>query len=306
MADRKTGITDEINIIRESDSKDLTSELGIIQSAQWTIDIPEELRSSVGNTPDLQAAIQQVAGVDLTLTVELPDLSALKLVGTYTDNGDGTYSFSFDDKLPSFTAKITVTENDDNLELTGIKFLTAEITVQEGSPVQIQFSGEGLDADFIDEKISTPDPESPSQFLDAFLKLGGSNVGSVDSATITYDRDNGPDSGSQRGLSSELAGDPTPDQIIEGNKFYSLSSTVEITDAQAFEETFNSSSQPFGLSDATQRTSATLVLNDGDDNFELGDAKINNNSGQVTDEAGEIRTVDIQANALSATVEGST
>lgn len=307
MADRKTGIADAINLIRENDSTDITDQLGIITRVAWTINLPENPRSSVGKAPTLQAAIQQVAEVSLTLELEINDFRALKTVGTYTNNGDGTYSFSFDDRLPEFTAKLEVTENEDNLELSGLKFLGPNtLTIQEGEPVEMTLEAQGKDADLLDENITQPDPLNPSQFLDAYLKLGGTDVASIDSASITYDRSQGPDAGPVRGLKNANADNRRqPDQIIEGNKIFNFDSTVQITDKQAFEETFNSTSQPFGIEDATTRTSATVVLNNGDDNFELSDAKITENTGELTNEAGEIRTVDLSGNSFDAAVSGN-
>lgn len=309
MADRKTGITDEAVFVREDTSTDITSDLGIIKNVAWTISLPEQPRSSVGNQPDLQAAVKQVAEVEVTAELELPGFKALgRLFGTYTDNGDGTYDVTLDDKMPELTVKLNVTESDDNLELTGIKFLGPnDITVREGEPITLTVQGQGKDADLLDETLSTPSPSDPSQFLDAHLELGGSELAAIDSANITYDRSQGPDTGPARGLTNASASNRRqPDQIIEGNKIFNFDSTVQVTDKQAFEETFNSTSQPFGIEDATSRTSAKMVLNDGDDNFDLTDAKITENSGELTNEAGEIRTVDISGNSFAATVSGNT
>jgi len=307
MADRKTGIADAVNIIRESDSEDLTDELGIISSVEWGINLPEDPRSSVGKSPTLQASIEQLGSVDLRLEIEASDFRAFKLQGTYTDNGDGTYDLTLDDRLPYFTAKLAVTESDDNLELTGLKFLTATLTIEDGQPVNIVFEAVGKDGQLLDESVSQPNPADPSQFLDAFIQLGGSDVASVNSATITYDRSQGRDTGAVKGLTNSNADNRrNPDEIIEGNKIFDFDSTVQITDTQAFEETFNSTSQPYGLSDATGRTSMTIVINDGDDNFELSDAKITENSGELRNEAGEIRTVDLTGNSFDATVSGNT
>lgn len=308
MADRKTGIADDINLIRESDDTDITADLGIITNVSYAINLPEDPRSSVGKAPTLQAAVQQVAEVSLTIDLEIPGFEALKLFGTFTDNGDGTYDVSLDDRLPYFTAKLGVTETDDNLELSGLKFIGPNnLTITEGEPVQLTVEAQGKDADLLDEAITTPDPTDPSQFLDAYLQLGGQDVAAIDSATITYDRSQGPDAGPVRGLKNANADNRRqPDEIIEGNKIFNFDSTVQITDTQVFEETFNSTSQPFGIEDATTRTSATIVINSGDDNFELSDAKITENTGELTNEAGEIRTVDISGNSFDATVSGNT
>lgn len=307
MADRKTGIADEINLVRESDSENLTDELGIISNVDWTINLPEDPRSSVGNSPTLQAAIEQLGSVELRVEVEASDFRAFKLQGTYTDNGDGTYDLTLDDRLPYFTAKLEVTETTDNLEFTGIKFLTATLTIEDSQPVSIVFEGVGKDAQLLDESVTTPSPENPSQFLDAFMQLGGTDVAAVNSASIVYDRSQGRDTGAVKGLTNSSASNRrNPDEIIEGNKLFNWDATVQITDRQAFEETFNSTSQPYGLSDATTRTSMTIVINDGDDNFELSDAKISENSGQLTNDAGEIRTVDLSGNSFDATVSGNT
>ena len=308
MADRKTGIADAVNIIRESDSTDITDELGIIVNVSWSINLPENPRSSVGKAPTLQAAVEQPAEVGLTMELEINDFRAFKLFGTFTDNGDGTYDVKLDDKLPEFTAKLEVTNNEDNLELTGLKFLGPNnLTISTGDAVNLTLEAQGKDADLLDENITQPDPADPSQPLDAYLKLGGNDVASVDSATITYDRSQGPDAGPNRGLKNANADNRRqPDEIIEGNKFFDFDSTVEITDKQAFEETFNSTSQPFGIEDATSRTTATIVINDGDDNFELTDAKITENTGELTNEAGEIRTVDLSGNSFDASISGNT
>lgn len=307
MATRKTGVSDEINVVRESDTQDITSDLGIIQEAEWTIRLPENPRSSVGKAPTLQAAVEQMAEVSVRLDLEPNTFEALKLVGTYQDNGDGTYDLSLDDRLPYFTVKMNVTDSDDNLELSGIKFLKATLTIQDGNAVELTVEGEGMDADLLDEAISTPDPSGPSQFLDSHLKLGGSDVASIESATIIYDRSQGQDVGPVRGLKNANADNRRqPDEIIEGNKLFDFDSTVEITDKQAFEETFNSSGQPFGIEDATARTTATIVINNGDDNFKLTDAKITENTGTLNEDGGEIRTVDLSGNSFDATVSGNT
>ena len=308
MADRKTGIGDAVNIIREKDSTDITDQLGIIVNVSWSINLPENRKSSVGKTPTLQAAVAQPAEVGLTIDLEIPDFKAFKLFGTFTDNGDGTYDVTLDDKLPEFTAKLEVTNNEDNLKLTGLKFLGPNnLTIRTGNAVNLTLEAQGKDADLLSENITQPDPKNPSQPLDAYLKLGGNDVASVDSATIIYDRSQGPDAGPTRGLKNANAGNRRqPDQVIEGNKFLDFDSTIQITDKQAFEETFNSTSQPYGIEDATTRTTATIVINDGDDNFKLTDTKITENTGELTNEAGEIRTVDISGNSFDAKINGNT
>lgn len=307
MADRKTGIADDIQIIRESDSQDVTGDLGVIANAEYIIDLPENPRSSVGKAPTLQYAVQQPARIQLRLDLEPSGLDVFKLQGTFTDNGDGTYDVTLDDRLPDFTAKLQVTDSDDNLELSGLKFLTGTLTIQNGEPVEATFEADGTDAQFIDETVTTPDPSDPVQPLDAFLRLGGNDVGAADSASITHDRSQGRDAGPVRGLKDPSVDERrSPDQIIEGNKILEFDTTVQITDAQAYEETFNSTSQPFGVDDADARTTMTIVLNESNEEFQLTDAKVTQNTGELTNEAGEVRTADLSGNSFTASISGDT
>lgn len=296
MADRKSGIADEINVIRESNSNDLTADLGVITNADYTITLEENPRSSTGNAPDLQAAIQQAAQIELSLTLEIGRLEAMKLMGS---SSGGTVTL--EDRLPTFNVKYTVTDSDDVLDFTGVKWGEATLTVQEGEPIELEVTGQAQKVELVDETITTPSPEAPSQFLDAHVEIDNTEVAAADSATITYDRS----IQSVRGLTNANASERNlPDEIIEGNKTFTFDTTVQITDKQAWEETFDDTSQPLDLTGQRTRKPFKIVLNDGTDSFELTESQITENTAELSNDS-DIRTADLTGNAFGANVTTS-
>lgn len=299
MADIKNGISDEINIIEKSGSTDITAELGLIENGGWEFTFGESRESSVGRVPNFEAAIEEMAELNVSLSIKAPSLKAMKLMGSYSeDSGAGTWTVDLTDFLPEFDMKLQVTDSK-VLRCVDIKWGEATISVGKEEAVVIEFSGMCLDAEVLDETISTPEPASdPAKWIDAELLIDSTKVAAIDSASITYTRD--LEAVTHVGAKSRM-----PQKIIEKMKDFTYDMTIEITDTQAWEETFDGASFPLTAPDGEkQEIAAAMQLLDTQGSFEVQESKITDNSGEVADDA-EIRTVDISGQGNKAVIEGT-
>lgn len=296
MTSRKTGVTDEVNVVEESGSTDITDELGLIQSASWDIRDPAERANSVGGGTTSQQFVDGLIVPNVTLSVAVPDLRALQLVGSLSSG-----SITFDDALPKHTQKFQV-DTSTVLEVTGVKFGRAVVNVSRGNLVTIDFEGIGTDFTFSDSTISTSiSTDDVLTYLDATYKVGGTAVGSVDSATFTYQRD----ISAERGLEDTSAGSKRlPTEIIERIKDVSSDATIEITDNTAWKEVHDDATLPVEPQDSRSTVDVALDLGGGGQ-LDMTGGKFTSNQGELADD-NDIRTVDVEYVGQDASVSGIT
>lgn len=295
MPSRKTGVTDEINIVEESGSTDITGDLGLIQSAGWDIDDPAERGNSVGGGTTTEQFVDGLIIPRCSLSVAVPDWEALKLLGTY-DSGAGT--ISLDDTLPKFTFKAQAT-SDEVLEITGVKWGRATINASTGDMVTIDFEGIGTDFSFDTGTIDTTiRGDTVANWIDIEYQIANSAVGSVDSMSATYERS----LEAVRGIESQSTPKRVPDEVIEKMKDIQSNSTIEITDATAWKEVHDDDTLPVEPVDSRSNVDVAFVI-DGGGTLNLTGGKFENESGDMSDD-NEIRTVETSYIGQDADVEG--
>lgn len=294
MTSRKTGITDEINVIEESGSTDITDQLGLVQSASWDIRDPAQRGNSVGGGTTTQQFIDGLIVPTVNLSLAVPSFEALQLVGSLSSG-----NVTFDDTLPKHTQKFQV-DDSTVLEVTGVKYGRAVVNVSRGNMVTIDFEGIGTDFAFKDTTISTSlTTDDMLTYLDATYKIDGTVVGTVDSASITYERN----ISAERGIEDTSSGEKRlPTEIIERIKDVSSDATIEITDDTAWKEVHDDSTLPVEPQDSRATVDVAIDLGDGGQ-LDLTGGKFQSEGGELAAD-NEIRTVDTEYQGQDASVSG--
>jgi len=308
MANRYTGIEQEFVLETMSDDEDLTALLGNQASISYSINHDNEPRNSAGHQPTLQEAVDGMTQISVSIDCEPPSLKATQVVGDYTeDDEEGTWEVELTDHLPEMRARIQATA-DKVLVVEGLKFNGFTLTIQSGEVVEMTFpdgnNGNATNVELQEDTITTPDLEDkPDSYLDNTVSLDNETVGSVENATIEYRRN----IQARRGIQEYTSGERRlPDEITEGNKLYTWDTTIEISDDQAFKVHFNDDTYPLTISDFSEAVPVQIELNQ-DDNTS---GTIELNGGRPSDLGGEllndddIRTIDMNGNALTSTITG--
>lgn len=308
MANRYTGIEQEFVLERMSDDEDLTVLLGNQTSISYSINHDNEPRSSAGHQPRLQEAVDGMTEISVSIDCEPPSLEALKVVGDYTDDTDeDTWEVELTDHLPEMRARIQATA-DEVLVVEGIKFDGFTLNIQSGEVVEMTFpegnNGNATNVELQEDTITTPDLEGkPDSYLDNTVSLDGETVGSVETASIEYRRN----IQARRSIQEYESGDRRlPDEITEGNKEFTWDTTIEISDDQAFRVHFNDDSYPLTLADFSEAVPVEIVLNQDDNTsgtIELEGGRPSDLGGELLNDD-DIRTIDMNGNALTSTITG--
>jgi len=311
---RKTGLTDEVQI-QDGTGTDVFSDVEVnIASASHDVEIPSDLLSSVGEGAGFVSRQDGVVNVSGDISIRAIDLSVLRLIGDYTEDTDaGTWTVSSTDTLPEweFHQKVTDSEaivlsgyDDSGAEPTpapGFKFDSATFTVSKDETVTVDFSGMGLYAELQSTSIDTNNSVlNPENWLDAHVEIDGTEVGTLEDVEVDIARDADAVRGiEQRDENYRLL----PSEIIEGMRDVSFSMTIEINDKTAWEQVMDDQSgTPVRPSD--DRTEKTVkVVTDGAGDLTVNGAIFENVSGELSDDA-EVRTVDVDGNARDWVAEG--
>lgn len=299
MTDRKSGISDKA-LVEDSGGSEITDDIGWVDTASHTITNNSEKKASVNSGSSYAYILDGQIDVEGALTARILDLKALKLLGTYEEDTEaGTWEVSLDDELPTHTFKQKITEGTDRtILLKDFKFGRAVIRLNKGEEVTIDFEGMGKDAEVQETDISPTEPsDEPLSYLDATVKIGGTAVGSLDSGSITYTRS----LEAVRGIEDTSA--RTATELIEKLKDFTFDLTFEITDGEAWERAFGTSSYPLSTQEDRDNTTVSIVLGDTEGTIELSDARANDVENELASD-GEIRTATITGDALDATVSG--
>jgi len=299
----ETGITDEI-ILEQNDDTDITDELGVIISSSHTLTQPASATQSVGQGTKGVELVEGVSTVEGSITSQPPNLEITKVFGTFTDNGDGTYSVTFDDQLPTHTLKHEVVDAGGTVTVSGLKFGTMTLEFTRNDPLQLEITGNATHfQNDISETITTPDPNANSrQFFDCKLRIDGEIVGSVDSARIELDRGLSNFKGAEDDAEGEKR---LPTQIIETTFDLTSNIVVNITNNRAYEEAVGTAHDPYTVQDDRNPVDATLVIDTdaGQDEMQLLTTLFTEVSAQKQND-GEKRTATLQGRSLNCKVEG--
>jgi hypothetical protein len=311
---RKTGLTDEVQI-QDGTGTDVFSDVEVnIASASHDVEIPSDLLSSVGEGAGFVSRQDGVVNVSGDISIRAIDLSVLRLIGDYTEDTDaGTWTVSSTDTLPEWEFHQKVTDNeaivlsgydDSGAEpepAPGFKFDSATFTVSKDETVTVDFSGMGLYAELQSTSIDTNNSVlNPENWLDAHVEIDGAEVGTLEDVEVDIARDADAVRGiEQRKENYRLL----PSEIIEGMRDVSFSMTIEINDKTAWEQVMDDQSgTPVRPSD--ERTEKTVkVVTDGAGDLTVNGAIFENVSGELSDDA-EVRTVDVDGNARDWVAEG--
>lgn len=319
---RKTGLSDAVQV-QDDEGTDLFSSVDVnIQSASHDITLPSDLLGDVGSAAGYVSRADQPVEVTGDLSIRAITLEVMELIGDKSEDGD-EYTVSSQDQLPEweFVQQITGSETlhlggfddsgSDPESQEGFKFDEATLTIEQDSPVTIDFSGLGTFAEIKDETISTNNSTlDPSNWLDAFVEIDGEVVGSVQSVEATISRN----ASAERGIEQRDANfKMLPSEVIEGMRDVSFNMTVEITDLTAWEQVYDDDSLPLTPSDDREEVQINIVLgsrDDGDNSdysvggeLQLKNAVVTNANGDLSDDA-DVRTVDIEGNARDWEVKG--
>lgn len=299
----ETGITDEI-ILEQSDNTDITDELGIITTASHTLNQPVEQRKSIGSGLKPIANLDQVAEITGSIEAQPPKLEVLKVFGTFTDNGDGTYTVTFDEKLPTHTLKQQKVDTGGTVTLDNFKFGSFSLDVSEGDTLSLSMDGQGTSfQNDTSETIETPTGDfSARQFFDCVISIGGTVVGSVESATIDHNRE----LSAFKGIEDDATGEKRlPSELIETDFSFSFNVVINIGNNRAYEEALDDSSSPLEVQDSRTNTTVSIEIDtdDGSDTFELTGALVEEVSAEQNND-GEVRTATLSGVAFDGTVNG--
>ena len=291
MVDRKTGITDEVQIINSSSSTDITDQLGVVQSAGWNIEENINTLPSVGNGANIKEIADGLIVPNVSLSLAVPDFRALQLMGSLSDG-----TITFDDILPTFTQKMQV-GNGTVLEVTGAKYGNVTINLSRDDFITMEFEGVGTSFQFTSDTISTS--LTTNEILNWFngqYKIDGAAVGSVDSCSINYSRNLEPVKGVQSDSSR------TPDEIIEKIKEITSDSTIEITDDTAWKKVHDESTLPIDPQDSRGLSNVSIDCGDAGE-ITVTDGKFTSDEGELAND-NEIRTVSTSLQGKEIDVSG--
>lgn len=321
---RKTGLADAVQV-QDDSGDDLFDSIDVnISGASHDVTIPSDRLASIGSGADYVARADQPVEVTGDISLRAISLKPFEMIGSRSDDGDVyTIEPTTDDVLPEweFVQQVTDDETirmggyddsgDEPSVEEGFKFDEATINIEKDSPVTLDFSGVGLFAEVREETIETNNSTlDPENWLDAHVEIDGEEVGSVDSAEVTIARD----AEAVRGIENQKENYKLlATQVVEMMRDVSFNMTIEITDAQAWEEVFDDDSTPLYASDDREEVQINIVLGDRDDGDEteyskggelqVENALVTNATADLSDDA-EVRTVDIEGNARGWTVKG--
>lgn len=297
---RRTGITDQV-VILDSGASQIEGQLGWIEAASHEIEQNVSTERGIGVAkPQYQS--DGLAEFNHGLTIRPVNFRVFKLLGTDTT---GTKDISLDDTLPEFTVqhKIVDASNDQYVELKNAKFGSFTLDIP-GPDEDLEVDFDGLGRPEASDNIVNQGSLSPNvpssgalQGKDLIVKVGGTSIGSVESGTISLDRNLRGDSGI-----ADVTNRRLPEALLEGNYNFLIESLViKLDDDKAWEEVLGNTGSQFAL--AESRSTVTVTIEDKDDSnnkFDLTGVLWSNISFEMNADD-EVRTVEISGPALDMT-----
>jgi len=308
--ERQGGISDAVEVY-DANGDEVTDELGIIQTSSYEINLNTTRRGDVNSGANYKTTVDGVAQYNTSLSIEAPDLKPLKLLGNYEeDTEEDTWTIEFPKRHPYnqyVRQRVVGDSSDDNQvnQFEGVKFDRAEINIEQEAPVTIDMDGMALDWEQLSNYSISPssDDSDVLEWLEVWVEINGEEVGSIETASIIYDRD----AESKRGVEKKDEGDiRNPSEIRERMKDFDVDLVVEITDNTAFEAfvedyTSGSKSVQDENRDGVEVAIRSRRAETGD--FVVEDVVFPDLDGELADNA-EDRTVSLSGFGLQAHIEG--
>jgi len=301
----ETGLSENISI-KDSGSTEKADLLGIISAANHSKSEDVNQVASVGQGAQYQQNIDGLVEVTGSVTGMPPNLKCLQFLGSFTDDGDGTYTVEPTTTLPEYTFKQQKIEGGGTATLSNFKFGSFSLSGSEGENLEVEFSGMGKDFSFDDsETISTPSVSGTvRRFFDLKVKIGDSPsvIGSVESFTIDFNRN----LEAFKGIEDFTSGSKRkPTELIEKLFDGSFNLVINITDSTAYQRAMDDTSSPYEVNDSRTDTKVQLVIDTsaGTDTLELTGARPDEVSADMANDA-EKRTVTLSGVYQDWSVDG--
>jgi hypothetical protein len=274
-----------------------------VESATFRFDEAEEAERSVGSggkPVDIRDSTVEFTG---SLTFKPSTLKGLRVFGEFTDNGDGTYTITFpgDQQLEQHDELRGQFDGNNIFSLRDVKL--DDLTVEAGldDAVTVEFGNVlALDGDVQDGSVSLSQPsDSVLQWTDAEVLINGTTVGTVESASLSINRN----VSSEYGITGSTGGDARkPIALVEGNYEFEPSIVIKVQDERAYEEALDDSGTTISIQGDKSKQSLSLNFG-GDGKFKFTNAKFTAEDFEMQSEK-DARTVELTGTAEDAEVTG--
>jgi len=298
----ESGLSENVKLL-DSSGTDRTDELGFVESATFRFDEAEEAERSVGSggkPVDIRDSTVEFTG---SLTFKPTTLKGLRVFGEFTDNGDGTYTITFpgDQQLEQHNELKGQFDGNNVFSLRDVKL--DDLTVEAGldDAVTVEFGNVlALNGDVQDGSVSLSQPsDSVLQWTDAEVLINGTTVGTVESASLSINRN----VSSEYGITGSTGGDARkPIALVEGNYEFEPSIVIKVQDERAYEEALDDSGTTISIQGDKSKQSLSLDFG-GDGNFKFTNAKFTAEDFEMQSEK-DARTVELSGTAEDAEVTG--
>lgn len=298
----ESGLSENVKLL-DSSGTDRTDELGFVESATFRFDEAEEAERSVGSggkPVDIRDSTVEFTG---SLTFKPSTLKGLRVFGEFTDNGDGTYTITFpgDQQLEQHDELRGQFDGNNIFSLRDVKL--DDLTVEAGldDAVTVEFGNVlALDGDVQDGSVSLSQPsDSVLQWTDAEVLINGTTVGTVESASLSINRN----VSSEYGITGSTGGDARkPIALVEGNYEFEPSIVIKVQDERAYEEALDDSGTTISIQGDKSKQSLSLNFG-GDGKFKFTNAKFTAEDFEMQSEK-DARTVELTGTAEDAEVTG--
>ena len=298
----ESGLSENVKLL-DSSGTDRTDELGFVESATFRFDEAEEAERSVGSggkPVDIRDSTVEFTG---SLTFKPTTLKGLRVFGDFTDDGDGTYTITFpgDQQLEQHNELKGQFDGNNVFSLRDVKL--DDLTVEAGldDAVIVEFGNVlALDGDVQDGSVSLSQPsDSVLQWTDAEVLINGTTVGTVESASLSINRN----VSSEYGITGSTGGDARkPIALVEGNYEFEPSIVIKVQDERAYEEALDDSGTTISIQGDKSKQSLSLDFG-GDGKFKFTNAKFTAEDFEMQSEK-DTRTVELSGTAEDAEVTG--
>lgn len=298
----ESGLSENVKLL-DSSGTDRTDELGFVESATFRFDEAEEAERSVGSggkPVDIRDSTVEFTG---SLTFKPTTLKGLRVFGDFTDDGDGTYTITFpgDQQLEQHKNLKGQFDGNNVFSLRDVKL--DDLTVEAGldDAVTVEFGNVlALDGDVQDGSVSLSQPsDSVLQWTDAEVLINGTTVGTVESASLSINRN----VSSEYGITGSTGGDARkPIALVEGNYEFEPSIVIKVQDERAYEEALDDSGTTISIQGDKSKQSLSLDFG-GDGKFKFTNAKFTAEDFEMQSEK-DTRTVELSGTAEDAEVTG--
>lgn len=298
----ESGLSENVKLL-DSSGTDRTDELGFVESATFRFDEAQEAERSVGSggkPVDIRDSTVEFTG---SLTFKPTTLKGLRVFGDFTDDGDGTYTITFpgDQQLEQHNELKGQFDGINVFSLRDVKL--DDLTVEAGldDAVTVEFGNVlALDGDVQDGSVSLSQPsDSVLQWTDAEVLVNGTTVGTVESASLSINRN----VSSEYGITGDTGGDARkPIALVEGNYEFEPSIVIKVQDERAYEEALDDSGTTISIQGDKSKQSLSLDFG-GDGKFKFTNAKFTAEDFEMQSEK-DARTVELSGTAEDAEVTG--